>query len=60
MAKRTEGREEKEPERGLKIGFARRGRGESGLRGKQEPSAGCRAELCIHCHQGEENSAHFK
>ena len=55
-----ENREErKEPERGLKIGLARRDRGESGLRGEWQPSASCRAMLRIRCHQGEEECAYI-
>lgn len=55
-----ENREErKEPERGLKIGLDRRGRGESGLRGEQQSSTSYRAMLRICCCQGEEECAYM-
>lgn len=51
--------ERKEPERGLKIGLARRGRGEGGRRGERQLSASCRAVLHIHRRQGEEECAYI-
>ena len=51
--------ERKEPERGLKIGLGRRGRGESGLRGERQPSASYRAMLHTGCRPGEEEHAYI-
>lgn len=45
--------EEGESKRGLKIGFARRGRGERSPRGVRQPSASCRAIAHVRCRQGK-------
>jgi len=45
--------EEGESRRGLKIGLARRGRGERSPRGVRQPSASCRAIAHVRCRQGK-------